>query len=237
MFTFVLILCCVRLPFGLVNKIFNSVLAPGQISKSRLHLPLITVWRSGGVVMLPSGSERSPAAKRFFVQFTAQNLQICWKFHPRVGYKTPVVNNIVITCKFCAGDNTLSAINVWKSYFLNFFFAWNSGAPVFGGPWTLPTLLTPLLRHCLRRLETWHCSHLLLTAVLLWIIWIERRPRLMQTRRAAIDRYRQPAGPTAANPPHAAAAVDRWDRQTDGRTDARQFHRPCCGLPRGQCQQ
>jgi len=46
---------------------------------------------------------------------------------------------------------------------------------------------------------------LLLTAVLLWIS-IERRPRLLQTRRVAIDRYRLPAGPTAANPPHAAAA-------------------------------
>ena len=35
---------------------------------------------------------------------------------------------------------------------------------------------------------------------------------------AAIDRYRMPAGPTAANPPHAAAAVNICDRQTDGRT-------------------
>ena len=30
------------------------------------------------------------------------------------------------------------------------------------------------------------------------------------------DRYLLPTGPTAANPPHAAAAVDRLDRQTDG---------------------
>jgi len=66
---------------------------------------------------------------------------------------------------------------------------------------------------------------LLLTAVLLWI-WIERRPRLLQTRRAAIDRYRLPAGPTAANPPHVAAA-GRWDRQTDGQTDTVPLHRPC----------
>jgi len=57
---------------------------------------------------------------------------------------------------------------------------------------------------------------LLLTALLLWT-WIEKRPRLLQTRCAAIDRYRMSAGPTAANPPHAAAGVDRWDRQTDGR--------------------
>jgi len=49
---------------------------------------------------------------------------------------------------------------------------------------------------------------LLLTAVLLWI-WIEWRPRLLQTRRAAIDRYRLHAGQAAANPPHTAAAVDR----------------------------
>ena len=29
------------------------------------------------------------------------------------------------------------------------------------------------------------------------------------------DRYLPPAGPTAANPPHQYAAVDRWDRRTD----------------------
>jgi len=39
-------------------------------------------------------------------------------------------------------------------------------------------------------------------------IWIGRRARLLQTRRAAIDRYRPPAGPTAANPPRAAAAAN-----------------------------
>ena len=39
---------------------------------------------------------------------------------------------------------------------------------------------------------------------------------------AAIDRYRLPAGPTAANPPHAAAASE-WDRQTD----TVPLHRPC----------
>ena len=40
---------------------------------------------------------------------------------------------------------------------------------------------------------------------------------------AAIDRYLLPAGPAAANPPHAAAAVDRWDRQTDSVP----LHTPC----------
>ena len=34
-------------------------------------------------------------------------------------------------------------------------------------------------------------------------------------------------GPTAANPPHAAAAVGRWDRPTDRRTDTVPLHRPC----------
>jgi len=33
------------------------------------------------------------------------------------------------------------------------------------------------------------------------------------------NRYLLPAGPTAANPPHAAAAGE-WDRQTEGRTRA-----------------
>jgi len=42
---------------------------------------------------------------------------------------------------------------------------------------------------------------------------------------AAVDRYFLPAGHSAANPPHAAAAVDRRDRQTDGQTDVRPFHR------------
>ena len=40
------------------------------------------------------------------------------------------------------------------------------------------------------------------------------------TGRAAVDRYRPPAGPTAANPPHASAAEES-DRRTDGRTPYR----------------
>jgi len=47
----------------------------------------------------------------------------------------------------------------------------------------------------------------LLCDVLLW------RPAI-----AVIDRYLLPAGSTAANPTQWYAAVDRWDRQTDGRT-------------------
>jgi len=69
----------------------------------------------------------------------------------------------------------------------------------------------------LRTLKTWHCPHLLLSAVLL-----PRRPCSDR------DRHLQPAGTTAANPPHAAAA-DEWyrhtDRQTD-RTDTVPFYRP-----------
>ena len=37
-------------------------------------------------------------------------------------------------------------------------------------------------------------------------------------RRTPSDRYLPPAGRAAANLPHAAAAVDRWDRRTEGRT-------------------
>jgi len=43
---------------------------------------------------------------------------------------------------------------------------------------------------------------------------------------AAINRYLLHAGRSAANPA-ATAAVNRWDRQMDGRTDARPLHRPC----------
>jgi len=45
---------------------------------------------------------------------------------------------------------------------------------------------------------------------------------------AVIDRYLLPAGRSAANQPHAAAAVDRWDRQTDGRTDTGPLHTLLC---------
>ena len=46
---------------------------------------------------------------------------------------------------------------------------------------------------------------------------------------AVVDRYLLSAGRSAANPPHAAAAIDRRDRQTnrrrDGRTDGRTTYR------------
>jgi len=68
-------------------------------------------------------------------------------------------------------------------------------------------------------LLTRHCSHLLLTAVLLWM-WIDR---LLQTRRAAIDRYRLPAEPTAANP-----RLWRNKGQADRRTPYRYIHPAVC---------
>ena len=61
----------------------------------------------------------------------------------------------------------------------------------------------------------------------------DRRVSACPTRRAAIGRYLLPAGPTAANPPHAAAAVDRRDGRTDGRTAGRCVNPLCqrCVLP------
>jgi len=45
---------------------------------------------------------------------------------------------------------------------------------------------------------------------------------------ATIDQYLLPTGRSAANPPHVAATVDRWDRQMGGRTDGQtDRHRPC----------
>jgi len=41
---------------------------------------------------------------------------------------------------------------------------------------------------------------------------------LLLTNLLVVDRYLLLAERSAANPPHAAAAVDREDRQTDGRT-------------------
>jgi len=61
--------------------------------------------------------------------------------------------------------------------------------------------------------------------------------RLLQARRAAIDRYLLPAERSAANLPHTAAA--RSIDGTDGhiQTDARPFHRLCSAYYTcGQCQ-
>jgi len=38
---------------------------------------------------------------------------------------------------------------------------------------------------------------------------------------ATVDRYLMPVRRSVANPPHAGAAVDRWDRKTDGPTDGK----------------
>jgi len=43
---------------------------------------------------------------------------------------------------------------------------------------------------------------------------------------AAIDRYLLFAGRSAANPPAAAAVVDRWDRRTDRMMDTMPLHKP-----------
>ena len=63
-----------------------------------------------------------------------------------------------------------------------------------------------------RRTDGQTDGHYIVTQTLLRIDAGNATKRLLQTRRAAIDRYRLTAGPTAANPPHAAAAVNRWDR-------------------------
>jgi len=61
----------------------------------------------------------------------------------------------------------------------------------------------------LRRLSTGRYLHLLLSA------------GACSTAPAAVSRYLLPAGRSAANPPATVAAVDRWDRQTDGQTPDR----------------
>ena len=56
-------------------------------------------------------------------------------------------------------------------------------------------------------LSTRHWPHLLLSAVL--------RRRCCYAPTPAVDRYLLPVWRSPANPPHVAAAVDRWDRRTD----------------------
>ena len=72
----------------------------------------------------------------------------------------------------------------------------------------------------LRRLSTWRCPH---------CCWAPVRPQYGAcSAPAAVDRYLLLAWRWAANPPAVVAAVDRWDRQTDGplyrpRTDLQQL--------------
>ena len=58
----------------------------------------------------------------------------------------------------------------------------------------------------LRWLSMRHCPHLLVAR------------RLQQVRHAAIHPYLRPTRRSAANPTTAVATVNRWDRQTDGRS-------------------
>jgi len=80
----------------------------------------------------------------------------------------------------------------------------------------------PLCRHTEKKLKQQVGVQLLTPAgnVTLLAFAVERRVVVRRAAvarmDAAIDRYLLPAGPTAANPPHAASAVDRWHRQTDG---------------------
>ena len=62
------------------------------------------------------------------------------------------------------------------------------------------------------------------------LLLLERRRLLHGAPAAGAPCSNRPISPTrtALSSKPAAAPVDRWDRQTDGRTDALPFHRPCC---------
>ena len=77
--------------------------------------------------------------------------------------------------------------------------------------WNQPVFLVCILLQCPRRLCPWSTT---LRRVHHSCCYWAPVP--------AIDRYLLSAAHSAARPPHAAAAVDRWDRQTD----TRPFHRP-----------
>jgi len=83
------------------------------------------------------------------------------------------------------------------------------------GRWHWPRSSAPVNKKSvfsffLRQLTTWHCSRLLLSAVLL-------RYRAAPT----VHRYILPDGPTAANPLQRRVAADWWDIHTDRRTPLR----------------
>jgi len=78
------------------------------------------------------------------------------------------------------------------------------------------------------RLSTWHCSHLMLSVGACYCMALNSLqyadvPLRNCSLTPATDRYLLPVLRSAANPPHAATAVDRWDR----RTHMLPWHR-CC---------
>ena len=90
----------------------------------------------------------------------------------------------------------------------------------------LPTSADSVALHC--------CWTLQAAAALLRSTSPSRRahsskPAATWARRGGdVDRSRRPPGAAAAaNPPQRLAAVDRWDRQTDRRTDTVPLRRPC----------
>ena len=77
----------------------------------------------------------------------------------------------------------------------------------------------------LRQLPTWHCPHLLQSAICCWAPAPAAR-RDCNKRPLCINRSTSPVRRALSSNP-AAAALDRRGRHTDGRTDARPFNRPC----------
>ena len=84
----------------------------------------------------------------------------------------------------------------------------------------------------LRQRTMWHCPH----SAAARLAAARRAAAEARPTAAAIDRYLLPAGPTAAIPPHVAAAGE-WNRQTDGQTDGRTPDRSVDPASRILCRQ
>ena len=70
---------CASLP---LNVLHSPPLPPHSQTFSSPSLPVLPVITAGDVGSAIARAAGRGAAKRISVQFTAQNLQICYKFHP-----------------------------------------------------------------------------------------------------------------------------------------------------------
>ena len=131
--------------------------------------------------------------------------------------------SIVVVTRQCYFNNRLSEFSVFT-----FFCSWKVHEAWLqlhihshcGKRWLLfdlafhNTVTDKSVFSLLRRLSTWHCPHLSVSAA--------PAARRRCCWAPAIDRYLLPTGHSAANPLHAAAAVDRRDGQMNGRSTVSQ---------------
>jgi len=185
------------------------LLVVGRREPAEVHPVLAADWQNrsaGGDA--DEGRQPGRGAARRRRAKTSQTVRTSLSLFSRMQPHTPVVNSLHVN----STEHSVTWKHRWSAHLHRRYLQHIvQCAPTDGNVAavylsTVPFRVLEILRNksvfgFQRQQTTWHCLQLLLSA-----------------DRAANDRYLLAAEPTTANPPHAAAAVDRWDRQTDGRT-------------------